>query len=92
MTRWKNKNTGAIIETESILKGYWEKFIPEKNKVIQNETIEEELKNEDSHQEESDDLKDITIKDIKQELDALGIEYDPKAKKQELYELMMQGK
>lgn len=31
----------------------------------------------------------ITIKEIKQELDAQGVEYDPKAKKQVLYDLMM---
>ena len=31
----------------------------------------------------------ITIREIKQELDAQGVEYDPKAKKQVLYDLMM---
>lgn len=35
----------------------------------------------------------ITVPQIKQELDAFGIEYNPHAKKQELYDLMMsQGK
>lgn len=35
---------------------------------------------------------DITVKQIKQELDAFGIKYDPRAKKQELYDLMLKGK
>lgn len=37
-----------------------------------------------------DEFDSITVKEIKQELDAQGIEYDPKAKKQELYDLMME--
>lgn len=35
------------------------------------------------------DFDSVTTKEIKQELDSQGIEYDPKAKKQELYDLMM---
>ena len=46
--------------------------------------------------EEIDDSADgidgITVKQIKQELDAFGIKYDPRLKKQELYELMLNGK
>ena len=46
--------------------------------------------------EEIDDSADgidgITVKQIKQELDAFGIKYDPGMKKQELYELMLNGK
>jgi arginyl-tRNA synthetase len=46
--------------------------------------------------EEFDDSADgidgITVKQIKQELDAFGIKYDPRFKKQELYELMLNGK
>ena len=38
------------------------------------------------------DFNGITIAQIKQELDAFGIAYNPKAKKQELYDLMMQGR
>lgn len=38
------------------------------------------------------DFDTITVKQIKQELDAFGIKYDPRAKKQVLYDLMMQGK
>lgn len=36
-----------------------------------------------------DGFDGITVKQIKQELDAFGVEYDPKAKKQVLYDLMM---
>ncbi|MEB8399703.1 hypothetical protein [Enterococcus casseliflavus] len=37
-------------------------------------------------------LEGITKKQIMQELDAFGIKYNPSSKKQELYDLMMQGK
>ena len=39
-----------------------------------------------------DGIDGITVKQIKQELDAFGIKYDPRLKKQELYELMLNGK
>lgn len=39
-----------------------------------------------------DGIDGITVKEIKQELDAFGIKYDPRMKKQELYELMLNGK
>ena len=39
-----------------------------------------------------DGIDGITVKQIKQELDAFGIKYDPRMKKQELYELMLNGK
>ncbi|WP_288554150.1 hypothetical protein [uncultured Levyella sp.] len=32
--------------------------------------------------------EEVTKKDIMQELDAFGVEYNPKAKKEELYQLM----
>lgn len=39
------------------------------------------------------DMDSVTVKEIKQELDAMGIKYSATAKKQELYDLMMsQGK
>ena len=43
-------------------------------------------------EEEIEGIEGITVKEIKQELDAFGIEYNPKARKQELYDLMMQGR
>lgn len=46
----------------------------------------------DAIEEDIEGMEDITIKQIKQELDAFGIKYNPRAKKQELYDLMMQGR
>lgn len=40
--------------------------------------------------ENTEDFDGITIAQIKQELDAFGVEYNPKDKKQVLYDLMMQ--
>lgn len=46
----------------------------------------------DKDDEQVAGLEDITKKQIMQELDAFGIKYNPSSKKQELYDLMMQGK
>ncbi|MDF2902440.1 MAG: hypothetical protein K0S25_78 [Bacillus sp. (in: firmicutes)] len=46
----------------------------------------------DEKDEQVAGLEDITKKQIMQELDAFGIKYNPSSKKQELYDLMMQGK
>lgn len=46
----------------------------------------------DATEEEIEGIEGITIKEIKQELDAFGIRYNPRARKQELYDLMMQGR
>ena len=64
------------------------------------ETLEEEVVEavEEAVEEASEDdtaldgLDGITIKQIKQELDAFGIEYKSNAKKDELYQLMINGK
>lgn len=46
----------------------------------------------DAIEEDIEGMEDITIKQIKQELDAFGIKYNPRAKKQELYDLMIKGR
>lgn len=46
----------------------------------------------DEKDEQVAGLEGITKKQIMQELDAFGIKYNPSSKKQELYDLMMQGK
>ncbi|MFT0190873.1 hypothetical protein ACI3E5_14695 [Candidatus Enterococcus avicola] len=46
----------------------------------------------DEKDEQVAGLEGITKKQIMQELNAFGIKYNPISKKQELYDLMMQGK
>ncbi|MDO7872955.1 MAG: hypothetical protein Q6A81_16635 [Enterococcus casseliflavus] len=46
----------------------------------------------DEKDEQVAGLEGITKKQIMQESDAFGIKYNPSSKKQELYDLMMQGK
>lgn len=62
---------------------------------VPDETVEEQPEEKEVVPEQPEDLESydgITVKQIKQELDAFGIEYDPRAKKKELYDLMLQGK
>lgn len=103
MIKWKHKSLDTIIETESILGGKWEKVTNRtiKNETIEAEqTISnEEQKNMSvsSEQTVSDteeqtgnaDIDSINKKDIIQELEAMGIEHNPRDKKQVLYDLMM---
>lgn len=95
-----NKKTGAKIETNSKLSGVWVEFNPsisddlkeEIQKNIEQKEVTQEkketVKNEKKHKEK----EDITVREIKQELDAFGIKYNPKAKKDELYNLIIESR
>lgn len=96
--RYRNLKTGAIINSPcAISGGDWvaeettiaieveEKQVEIKEKIEKVEKVEKVEVSEES-------IDEITVKEIKQELDALGIEYSSRANKKELYNLMMQGR
>lgn len=96
---YKNVKTGATFSSPCIISGGdWvlasekepkiETIVEEQPEVVE---IVEEPKAEEQ-EENTADFEGITKAQIMQELDAFGIEYNPNAKKQELYDLMMQGK
>lgn len=97
--RYRNTKTGAIFDSPcSVSGGDW---VAEETAIaieVDVEEIPEVLENKELKEPEEpevnldEDIDGITVKEIKQELDAFGIEYNPKAKKQELYDLMMQGR
>lgn len=95
---YRNKKTGAFIDTESKLSGVWEEYIPSyRPELIEKPKNDIEVNKVEKIKEQKskvDDISfdDVKISDIKQELDALGIKYNPKAKKQELWNLMMEGR
>lgn len=94
---YKNTRTGVVISTPCVVSGgNWKLIDEEQEQVNAAQVIEETTpvnvpEQDDTANTASDDLADITKKDIMQELDAMKIKYDPRAKKQELYDLMMQG-
>lgn len=103
--KYKNTRTGAVINSLSTISGkYWIKIeapgsdeekvnIDTPDKVTNApdvKQIAEEIVEEID--DSADGIDGITVKQIKQELDAFGIKYDPRLKKQELYELMLNGK
>lgn len=98
--RYKNTKTGAIIDSPcTISGGDWVKYTNEAKEIIEEvEVVEEVRKVEEAEvKEEAVETKEagfdgITVKEIKQELDAFGIKYNPRANKQELYGLMLKGK
>ena len=94
--KYKNIKTGAIVYSPFKIVG--------KNwvEVTENEVVEavdekapetvEENEQETAQEEKDDNIDGITKKEIMQELDAMGIKYNPRATKKELYDLMMQGR
>lgn len=101
---YKNLKTGATFSSPcKISGGDWIVAEMIESKVTEN-TIEQEVdeqqqvnqkevESETAGNKQGDEAYDgITRAQIMQELDAFGIEYDKKANKKELYELMMQGK
>lgn len=86
MFEYVNTKTGARISSPDVLYGEnWEVVGKEVKEEV--EKTEEETKEEKDQEEKSSD--EITKSEIMAELDALGIEYNPKARKDELYKLMM---
>ncbi|MDG3374413.1 hypothetical protein P5D95_23110 [Vibrio parahaemolyticus] len=94
--RYKNTKTGAVIDSSFVISGDdWARVEKSKEQIKQeiHQVIDEEQQEEQQEAIESktgdENFDSITVPQIKQELDAFGIEYNPRAKKQELYDLMM---
>ncbi|MGX6962432.1 hypothetical protein [Vagococcus xieshaowenii] len=102
--KYRNLKTGATFSSSCVVSGGdWvevtnEVKIPE---ITKEEVIEVPQEVEEVPQEVAEEVEEATddeaynainIKQIKQELDAFGVEYNPRAKKKELYDLMMKGK
>lgn len=82
--RYINKKTGAILDSPSkIYGGDWIEY--DKKDDVQ-EVPEEKVEVKKTVEESSTDL---TKEEIMNELEALGIDYDKKAKKEDLIKLMM---
>lgn len=82
--RYFNKKTGAILDSPS--KCYGGQWIEYDKKDAGQETPKEKLEVKKPVEESSTDL---TKEEIINELEALGIDYDKKAKKEDLIKLMM---
>lgn len=82
--RYFNKKTGAILDSPSkIYGGQWVEY--DKKDEAQ-EAPKEKVEAKKPVEESSTDL---TKEEIMNELEALGIDYDKKAKKEDLIKLMM---
>lgn len=94
--KFRNTKTGVVIDVQSNISGEnWEpadvphiaKPAPIKQPTQAPQPQPERAPKQTKKQPVSSD--EITVKEIKQELDALGVKYSSTAKKQELYDLMM---
>lgn len=90
--RMINKDTGVVADLPGAVGGAW---VPlESNTEVdtadKKPSEEEKESGEKPHPDECD-LEAVTKKEIMQELDALGVKYDKKATKKDLYDLMMKG-
>lgn len=92
-----NKKTGFSIETDSVMAGIWvlkseyEPDIPDESETPEKKSDPGEEIQESAESETTGDEKydSVTKAQIMQELDAFGIEYDKKATKRVLYDLML---
>lgn len=87
--KYINIKTRAIVDSPFVIYGdNWKEYTDE---IIKEEIEKEKIKDEEvkSENEEEKSSDEITKSEIMAELDALGIEYNPSAKKDELYKLMM---
>ena len=106
--KYKNTKTGVTFSSPCVVSGGdWvlvadEPKTDEEPKALNEEEIEntaDDAETSAAPEQQADEkdeqvagLEGITKKQIMQELDAFGIKYNPSSKKQELYDLMMQGK
>jgi hypothetical protein len=93
VTKYYNTKTRAIIDSPLVISGEnWIKY-EDKDQVEETETaIVDEVVEEVEEKEikKPSAGKKITKADIENELEALGVEYDKKATKDELYTLLME--
>lgn len=102
--QYKNKKTGVIIDTPCIINGGdWVPHVEKTKKVVEVEEVqkkqedtkpvEQEVVVEEPEETTDNVPEEITKAQIMQELDAFGVKYNPRDKKQVLYDLMIaQGK
>ncbi|WP_125767353.1 hypothetical protein [Lapidilactobacillus wuchangensis] len=102
---YRNKHTGITINTNCKIAGNDWELVDKQNSANQQVTVKQEnvtkpadqpdqtetdeIRDEELDAANAAGIEDVTVKEIKAELDALGVEYDPKAKKPALYALMM---
>lgn len=83
--RYINTKTRGVLDTPCVIYGGdWVEYGKENVKKDESLTKEESVEVKNTKKDES-----LTKEQIMNELDALGIEYDKKAKKEDLYKLMM---
>lgn len=100
--KYRNLKNGVIIDVQSVIGGKDWTRVDQETKQEMEEQPEKQVEEPEKTFVEAkvkqpeivprakgDDIDGITVKEIKQELDANGITYTKTAKKQELYDLMM---
>ena len=89
--RYRNLKTGAIFDSPCAISGG--DWVAEETTIaikVEAKHVEVKVKEKIEKVEVPEEsIEGITVKEIKQELDAMGIKYDPKARKKELYNLML---
>lgn len=85
-----NHKTGAIIDSDSLLGGAWEVYEPKKQHIKPKEkpVVKEKAKQPKEVEKEVVKETDLTVREIKQELDAFGIKYNNKSTKSELLKIL----
>lgn len=97
--KYRNIRTGVVIDTPcTVSGGNWvledkqtdNTVIINSEEIAPNVSNEVPIENEEQQEQNSTDQDEITKAQIIQELEAFGIEHNPRDKKHVLYDLMMQ--
>lgn len=92
--RYRNTKTGVVIDSPCFISGG--DWVAEETTIaieVEAKHVEVKVKEKIEKVEVPEEsIEGITKKEIMQELDAFGIEYNPRAKKQELYNLMLESR
>lgn len=99
MTRYVNTKTGAVLDSSfKVSGGDWikEKDAQEETEIVQEvqtatviETSAEAPAAVEPQQDQTSDIDKVTKDQIMQELDGFKVKYNPRDKKEVLYDLMM---
>lgn len=85
--RYKDVKTGAIIVTDSVLGGDW---VVDDNAKTEPSEIEKEPDVAEEVVEEDENLDELTVPELKDRLDEMGVTYPTSARKQDLIDILSQ--
>ena len=87
--KYKNTRTGIVVDSPFLVSGG--NWIPLDEYVEEVEEVQEVAEEIEEEEETDNGMDDLTKQDIIQELESLGVDFNPRDTKEVLYNLMMEN-